>query len=213
MATKTYLDYEGLVELVAKIKNYCDNIGHFVFKGTAATVAALPALTGVKDGAVYSITTAGTTTADFIEGAGVDFTANTEVVKVTDENDAPKWCLLGSVFKVDDRLQFGFTMPNTELTDGRVFLNLGETTYTYTAVTPAGTENPQELGWYEESSGVYSLTADTTVTSGKTYYTRAEQYVKGVIYKYSTTDAAWIAQSSGDEFTPITIAQIDGLFA
>lgn len=41
---------------------------------------------------------------------------------------------------------------------------------TYTAVTPAGTENPAEEGWYEESGGVYTLTEDTTVDETKTYY-------------------------------------------
>lgn len=40
----------------------------------------------------------------------------------------------------------------------------------YTAVTPAGTENPSEEGWYEESAGVYTLSADTNVDSSKTYY-------------------------------------------
>ena len=46
--------------------------------------------------------------------------------------------------------------------------------YTYTAVTPAGAENPQTEGWYELSGTDYVLTADTTVTEGKTYYTRTE---------------------------------------
>lgn len=46
--------------------------------------------------------------------------------------------------------------------------------YTYSAVTPAGTENPQTEGWYELSGTDYILTTDTTVTDGKTYYTRTE---------------------------------------
>lgn len=50
------------------------------------------------------------------------------------------------------------------------FLNITEDTYT--EVTPEGTENPSELGWYEIVNGVYVLTEDTTVVSGKTYYTR-----------------------------------------
>lgn len=41
----------------------------------------------------------------------------------------------------------------------------------YTAVSsPSG--NPSEQGWYELSGTTYSLTTDTTVQSGKTYYTR-----------------------------------------
>ena len=44
-------------------------------------------------------------------------------------------------------------------------------TPTYTAVAnPTG--NPAEQGWYEKSGDVYSLTEDTTVVEGKTYYTK-----------------------------------------
>lgn len=50
-----------------------------------------------------------------------------------------------------------------------------ETTYTYTAVT-SPTGNPSEQGYYERSGTspnyVYTLSTDTTVDSGKTYYTR-----------------------------------------
>lgn len=40
----------------------------------------------------------------------------------------------------------------------------------YLEVTPVGTENPSTEGWYELISSVYTLTSDTTVQSGKTYY-------------------------------------------
>ena len=53
----------------------------------------------------------------------------------------------------------------------------GGETYTYTAVTPEGTENPSEEGWYErtgaEGSYIYTLTTDTTVDNEKTYYERS----------------------------------------
>lgn len=42
--------------------------------------------------------------------------------------------------------------------------------YSADAVTPVGTENPSEEGWYEYVNGQYVLSTDTTVTSGKTYY-------------------------------------------
>lgn len=45
-------------------------------------------------------------------------------------------------------------------------------TVSYDAVTPVGTENPSEEGWYEKDGDVYTLTADTTVNSGKTYYVK-----------------------------------------
>ena len=46
----------------------------------------------------------------------------------------------------------------------------------YDAVTPVGTENPVTEGWYERSGSagayVYTLSADTTVDSSKTYYAK-----------------------------------------
>ena len=45
---------------------------------------------------------------------------------------------------------------------------------TYSAVTPAAGDNPMDEGWYERSGPAgnytYTLTTDTTVVSGKTYY-------------------------------------------
>lgn len=41
----------------------------------------------------------------------------------------------------------------------------------YNVVTPEGTENPSEEGWYEKNGqGQYVLTQDTSVVEGKTYY-------------------------------------------
>ena len=48
-----------------------------------------------------------------------------------------------------------------------------QSTTSYDAVTPAGSENPKEEGWYEEvSAGVYELTNDTEVDGSKTYYAK-----------------------------------------
>ena len=41
---------------------------------------------------------------------------------------------------------------------------------TYAAVTPVGSEDPSSEGWYELVNGKYVLSADTSVDSGKTYY-------------------------------------------
>jgi phi13 family phage major tail protein len=58
----------------------------------------------------------------------------------------------------------------------RSILNIPDE-YTYTPVTPVGTENPSEEGWYERSgsagSYVYTLSEDTEVDSEKTYYVRS----------------------------------------
>ena len=51
-------------------------------------------------------------------------------------------------------------------------------TISYSAVTPEAGANPASEGWYERSgsagSYVYTLTEDTTVESGKTYYEQVE---------------------------------------
>jgi hypothetical protein len=51
-------------------------------------------------------------------------------------------------------------------------------TVSYSAASPVGTENPVTEGWYErsgsEGSYVYTLSADTTVDSQKTYYIKSE---------------------------------------
>lgn len=48
------------------------------------------------------------------------------------------------------------------------------TEYTYTSVSPVGTENPKEEGWYVLSGDRYVLTTDVAVDSNKTYYERSE---------------------------------------
>ena len=100
-----------------------------------------------------------------------------------------KWDILGGLFDIYDRyLEFGAEFP-IDPDDGRVFLYMGETVSEFNEVTPAGTENPSDKGWYEftevtpagsedpSSEGWYEivdskfvLTADTTIESGKTYY-------------------------------------------
>lgn len=49
----------------------------------------------------------------------------------------------------------------------------GSTTYTYTAVSPVGSENPSVQGWFILRGDNYVLTTDTAVDSNKTYYSRA----------------------------------------
>ena len=43
-------------------------------------------------------------------------------------------------------------------------------TYTYTKVTPVGTENPKEEGWYIKNGTDYILALDTTVVADREYY-------------------------------------------
>ena len=65
---------------------------------------------------------------------------------------------------------------------------------TYTPVTPVGTENPQEEGWYEETStDVYELTTDTSVTQGKTYYTKTTVVTEDATAFIASLDIAYAA--------------------
>lgn len=62
-----------------------------------------------------------------------------------------------------------FILPNQA--DAVAFNVSSGTAYTYTAVTsPSG--NPKEQGWYELTDSSYAPTNDTSVQSGKTYYTK-----------------------------------------
>jgi len=47
-----------------------------------------------------------------------------------------------------------------------------EAEYIYTAVTPTGTENPAEEGWYVLVGDTYRVTSDAEVDSNVTYYER-----------------------------------------
>lgn len=216
MATKKYLDYEGLQAFKAKCDEFYAINGALVFKGTVPTISQLPTVSGEHVGNMYNVVAAGTTTADFVEGAGKELKAGDNVVAVnvasTGSPAEMKWDILGGVFKLADKLTFGSSMPANP-DNGDTFLYMGETSYTYTAVTPAGTENPSALGWYENVGGEWVLSSDETVDAQKTYYTRAEQYVKGVIYVYNASGSQWIPQTSGDIMIPITTAEVNNLFS
>lgn len=216
MAQKTYLDLSGLTYFKQKLDAAYAPIKALVFKGTVADVAHLPTVADEAIGSIYNITAAGTTTADFVEGAGLPLQAGENVVAVNTASEGDpvvmKWDILGGVFEINDRLQFGSSMPANP-TNGQTFLYMGATTYTYDEVTPVGTENPQEEGWYvSDGAGGYELTTDTSVQGGTTYYEKNEQYVTGVIYVYDSSSSAWVAQSSGDTMIPITNGEIDALF-
>lgn len=70
------------------------------------------------------------------------------------------------------------SIANIEIVPMEFYVLTKVATYTYTAVaSPTG--NPSEQGYYERSGTspnyVYTLSTDTTVDSGKTYYTRQEE--------------------------------------
>lgn len=88
----------------------------------------------------------------------------------------------------------------------------GKTYYKASIATVVRGDNPKTMGLYETDGTDYSLTNDEYVVSGKNYFTRAEQYVTGVIYKYNTASTSWVPQTAGDTYIPITKSQIDSLF-
>lgn len=64
-------------------------------------------------------------------------------------------------------------------------------TVAYNAVTPVGTENPSEEGWYELVNDEYVLSEDTEINSGKTYYEKVttEAYKYDVLGNFIDVDA------------------------
>ena len=83
-------------------------------------------------------------------------------------------------YLIETRCSGALTVPYSAivLTDGQrqgtsVDGGVKTSKTTYEEVTPVGTENPANLGWYEvNAAGKYVQTSDTTVTQNKDYYTR-----------------------------------------
>ena len=109
MAVKNYLDYTGLSYFKEKLDAEYASIKAFVFKGTVANIAALPTIANEAIGSIYNVTTGGTTTSDFVEGAGHPLQDGENVVAVNvaaeGEPVVMKWDILGGVFDIEDRLQ------------------------------------------------------------------------------------------------------------
>lgn len=216
MANKQYLDYDGLKEVLTKLKEKFASIDAVIFKDAVANVAALPALGDAKAGWMYTITSEDTTTADFVEGTGKVIDAFSEVVcvnKGTESVPVLKWFVMGNVFSLKDKVSFGEELPVAPV-DKQAFCYTGENTYTYTAATPSGSENPAAYSWYEKVGENYTPSTDTFIDPGKTYYERKDDKIKGIIYVYDAAESKWIsgAADSDTDMVPITDAEIDSLF-
>lgn len=100
-----------------------------------------------------------------------------------------KYVPMGTAYPTNDGNAIGITyedvdvtsgnMPGSVVTKGIVIEDrLAITGESYDAVTPETGANPKEEGWYERSGSagayVYTLTTDTTVGEGKTYYVRSD---------------------------------------
>lgn len=216
MASKQYLDYDGLKEVLTKLKEKFASIDAIIFKDAVASVSALPALGDAKPGWMYTITEEDVTTADFVEGAGKTIDAFSEVVCVNKGTEAApvlKWFVMGNVFSLKDKVSFGETLPASPF-DKQAFCYTGENTYKYEAVTPTGSENPAAYSWYEKVGDAYTPSTDTFVDPGKTYYEREDDKIKGIIYVYDASASEWISGATGGDtdMVPITDTEIDDLF-
>lgn len=115
-----------------------------------------------------------------------EFAQNSALVKETNDG---KYIPMGSAYPTNDGNAIGITyedvdvtsgnMPGSVVTFGEVYEDrLAVTGASYDAVTPKTGDNPAEKGWYERSGSagayVYTLTTDTTVTEGKTYYAKSD---------------------------------------
>ena len=216
MAIKKYLDYDGLTELVLKIKELVGDAGSIVYKGTVADVEHLPSLDSTqKVGFMYTVTAAGETTSDFTDGAGLAIAANSEVAVVEVDvsgTATKKWCLLGPVFDVEDKLTFGSTMPSNP-SNGDTFLYMGTSTEdTYEAATDlTPLSNPSELGLYVYSSGAYTLSTD--VVAAKAFNLYAWYNGTELLYTESETpsigDAVYIKESDTSWKSGGTVTEYD----
>lgn len=184
MATKKYLDYEGLQRLVENLNKKYAPIQAIVFKGSVDKVANLPAFDGtIKAGFMYNLVNDDMTTNLFVEGAGHEIAAG--------ENIAAVELYTGEYTKVTP----------TASDDPKALGWFEEDAVTYENVTTAldPSDNPQALGLYELVSGEYVLSTDTAVQSGKQYFEREATYklsqdrlpVAGKDYFTAGTEMKW----------------------
>lgn len=100
-----------------------------------------------------------------------------------------KYVPMGSAYPSNDANAVGIVyedvdvtngdMPGSVVLQGTVYEDrLAVTGASYDAVTPTTGDNPAEKGWYERSGSagayVYTLTDDTTVADGVTYYAKSD---------------------------------------
>lgn len=136
--------------------------------------------------------------------------AQDSALVVTSENGT-KHVPMGTAYPTNDANAIGIAYEDVDVTVGNMpgsVVTAGATVFedrlaitdvSYDAVTPAGTENPSEEGWYEkDASNNYVLSTDTTVDDTKTYYektvTRLASAAKSALaalgFKFIATEPA-----------------------
>lgn len=125
------------------------------YKGSKANIAALPTVATTPEGYMYTLISGGTTTADFVEGAGHTIPDGENVAAVnvgTEENPVMKWDTLGGI---TDGLQPLITALNKLSSD-----LVDDSTSTNKFVTET-----EKQTWNGKQD---ALTFDTTPTQGST---------------------------------------------
>lgn len=137
----------------------------FTKKGDMATQIAINGLVGEIDGVaiVKAPTSYFPANVDFVIENPVAVVAPIKLETYKIHTDAPG--INGAL--VEGRIRYDAFVLNMKKNAIGVHRSAAPT---YSAVTPAGTENPSAEGWYTKSGDVYSLTTDQTVVSGTTYY-------------------------------------------
>ena len=101
-------------------------------------------------------------------------------------------------YEYDENQKAYYPSPDTHINTDVTYYQLDAD-----VVTPEGTENPSEEGWFVQDGPDYYLSEDTTVDSDKTYYT----VVAVSIEEYSTGDnpsnMGWFVKS-GDTYVQST---------
>lgn len=77
-------------------KVWAESLGKVYKPAGSVAFASLPTLGAEYEGYVYNVTDAFTTTSDFVEGAGIDYPAGTNVVCIDTGSSVYKWDVLGS---------------------------------------------------------------------------------------------------------------------
>lgn len=128
----------------------------------------------------------------------------------TTASNGSKYVPMGTIYPSNDANAIGIVYEDVDVTSGDMAGSvvtkgvvyedrLAITGVDYQSVTPKTGDNPAEKGWYERSgsagSYVYTLTDDTTVQDGTTYYeavdvrmsSAAKTALQGLGFKFVAT--------------------------
>jgi hypothetical protein len=161
MLENHYLDYAGLTRFKENMDKTYGPIQSVRFVAVVEDIDHLPVLSSVRPGWMFNLTTGGLTTEDFVEGEG-HIVADGENVMASEL--VTGYAQVTTVLATDDPRALGYYEVDTIY-------------YNDVTATLVDGDNPSAKGLYEpDGSGGYTLTADTTVVTGKHYFEKATTY-------------------------------------